>query len=106
MNERIRELANQLGPVATIGNWGRIEWADNVYPQLGDKMYAALDLQKFAELIVRECIEICNQAILQNQDTLSKLNTDELAEKMIIHGSINQAQKLGKGIKEHFGVEL
>ena len=106
MNERIRELANQLGPVATIGNWGRIEWADNVYPQLGDKMYAAIDLQKFAELIVRECIEICNQAILQNQDTLSKLNTDELAEKMIIHGSINQAQKLGKGIKEHFGVEL
>jgi hypothetical protein len=28
-----------------------------------------------------------------------------LAEKMIIHGSINQAQKLGKGIKQHFGVE-
>ena len=61
--------------------------------------------QKFAELIVRECIDICNQAILQNQDTLSKLGVDELAEKMIIHGSINQAQKLGKGIKEHFGVE-
>jgi hypothetical protein len=36
---------------------------------------------------------------------LSKLNTDELAEKMIIHGAINQAQKLGKGIKQHFGVE-
>ena len=61
--------------------------------------------EKFAELIVKECIDICNQAILQNQDTLSKLNVDELAEKMIIHGSINQAQKLGKGIKEHFGVE-
>jgi hypothetical protein len=56
-------------------------------------------------LIVRECVDICNQATLQNQDTLSKLNTDELAEKMIIHGSINQAQKLGKGIKEHFGVK-
>ena len=61
--------------------------------------------EKFAELIVKECIDICNQAILQNQDTLSKLNVDELAEKMIIHGSINQAQKLGKGIKQHFGVE-
>jgi hypothetical protein len=57
MNERIRELADQLGPVATIGNWGRVEWSDNVYPQLGDKMYAAIDLEKFAELIVRECIE-------------------------------------------------
>ena len=71
--------------------------------------YAAPDIagraNKLAELIVRECIDICNQAILQNQDTLSKLNTDELAEKMIIHGSINQAQKLGNGIKKHFGVE-
>ena len=62
-------------------------------------------LDLFAELIVKECVDICNQAILQNQDTLSKLNTDELAEKMIIHGSINQAQKLGNGIKQHFGVE-
>ena len=61
--------------------------------------------EKFARLIVAECMNICNQAILQNQDTLSKLGVDELAEKMIIHGSINQAQKLGKGIKEHFGVE-
>ena len=58
MNERIRELAEQLDPVATIGNWGRVEWADNVYPQLGDKMYAAIDLQKFARLIVKECAGI------------------------------------------------
>jgi hypothetical protein len=57
MNERIKELANRLGPVATIGNWGRVEWADNVYPQLGDKMYASIDLEKFAELVVAECIE-------------------------------------------------
>jgi hypothetical protein len=55
MNERIKELANRLGPVATIGNWGRVEWADNVYPQLGDKMYASIDLEEFAELIVKEC---------------------------------------------------
>jgi hypothetical protein len=58
MNKRIEQLAGQLGPVATIGNWGRVEWADNVYPQLGDKMYAAVDLEKFAELIVRECAGI------------------------------------------------
>jgi hypothetical protein len=64
-----------------------------------------LAYQKFAEMIVKECASICNQATLQNEDTLSKLGDDELAEKMVIHGSINQAQKLGKGIKEHFGVE-
>jgi hypothetical protein len=60
MNKRIQELAKQLGPVATIGNWGRVEWADNIYPQLGDRMYAAIDLEEFAELIVRECCRALN----------------------------------------------
>jgi len=27
--------------VATIGNWGRVEWADGVFPSIGDKMYSA-----------------------------------------------------------------
>jgi hypothetical protein len=56
MNERIKELAKKLGPdpVGYIGNWGRVEWADNIYPQLGDRMYAAVDLEKFAELIIRD----------------------------------------------------
>ena len=27
--------------VATIGNWGRVVWADGVFPSLGDKMYSA-----------------------------------------------------------------
>ena len=62
MNDRIKGLADQAmkarGPVATIGNWGRVEWADNVYPQLGDKMYATVDLEEFAELIVEECADI------------------------------------------------
>ena len=90
MNEKIKQLAEQ----ATRN----VESANSYHSTVFDK-------EKFAELIVRECVDICNQATLQNQDTLSKLNIDELAEKMVIHGSINQAQKLGKGIKEHFGVE-
>ena len=91
MNERIKELMKEANKDITLGKpfWPALEEFS----------------EKFAELIVRECVDICNQATLQNQDTLSKLNTDELAEKMVIHGSINQAQKLGKGIKEHFGVE-
>ena len=91
MNEKIKEFAKQAWPGLPSHWWDSRDGAEAV--------------EKFAELIVAECVDICNQAILQNQDTLSKLNTDELAEKMIIHGSINQAQKLGKGIKEHFGVE-
>ena len=81
MNERIRQLAGQLGPVATIGNWGRVEWADNVYPQLADKMYAAVDLEKFAELIVRECARVADVA-------------DE-----------NKCEWIGGNILTHFGVE-
>jgi len=61
MNERIEKLATELGPIAIIGNWGRVEWKDNVYPQLGDKLYAAIDLQKFAMLIVEECITVIGE---------------------------------------------
>ncbi len=82
MNERIKELAEQLGPVATIGNWGRVEWADNIYPQLGDKMYAAIDLEKFAELIVREMLQTCED-----------------------HPAWT-GRMIGEEIKQHFGVEL
>jgi myo-inositol-hexaphosphate 3-phosphohydrolase len=100
MNEKIRELAEQAGEIEVVNV------VDRGDGYMETQVVKEFDKEKFAELIVRECVDICNQAILQNQDTLSKLNVDELAEKMIIHGSINQAQKLGKGIKEHFGVEL
>jgi len=86
MNERIKELAGQLGPVATIGNWGRVEWADNVYPQLADKMYAAVDLEKFAELIVKECVRHFNEDYQRDFDTLWR-------------------EDLSKSIKQHFGIE-
>ena len=45
--ENARELGLNYEPeperflVATIGNWGRVEWADGVFPSLGDKMYSA-----------------------------------------------------------------
>ena len=82
MNERINKISEEAEDWChkNLGMPTPAEWNDKLF-------------EKFAELIVRECIDICNQAILQNQDTLSKLNEDELAEKMVIHGSINQAQK-------------
>ena len=90
MNERIQQLADRemkaQGPVATIGNWGRVEWADNVYPQLGDKLYAAVDLEKFAELIVRECAIQCT--------------TEGPFVAEVVWG-----KQFHKKILEHFGVE-
>ena len=97
MNEKIRELAEQAGLRFTQ------LMSNPMVPVVDGK---ETDLEKFAELIVRECVEICNQATLQNEDTLSKLGDDELAERLIIHGSIKQAEKLAAGIKQHFGVEL
>jgi len=75
MNERIIKLAEQAGFVAwTDEDWkpldAVIDWSSDY-----DK-----ELEKFAELIVRECIEV----IKQND----------------YHG-----EWLGERIKEHFGVE-
>ena len=96
MNERIEDLAKQLAPVATIGNWGRIEWANNVYPQLGDKMYADIDLHKFAESIIKECIERGND--------LAKhyINNHSEQEQVFLLASIAD---YSNEIKKHFGVE-
>ena len=54
MNERIRELAGQAN---TIGDWGEdiTEGRYFVYPNIKN-------LEKFAELIVRECIDVVEDA--------------------------------------------
>ncbi len=48
-------------PVGVIGNWGRIEWADNVFPQLGDKMYAAPQKKEWVGLPNDEVLERANK---------------------------------------------
>lgn len=98
MNHKIKQLADQLGPVATIGSWGRVEWSDNVYPQLGDKLYAAIDLEKFAQLIVAECCAITDDLVNRNADgtwTSNELYTD-------YNGALFLAKRK---IQETFGVE-
>ena len=86
MNEKIKKLADQLGPVGTIGNWGRVNWADEVYPQHGDKLYASIDLEKFAELIVRECLDQCYNRGMNDELYAGQLRAAEY-------------------IEQHFGVE-
>jgi hypothetical protein len=73
MNERIRELAEQC---TTIYN-------STTFPV--DKDF---DHEKFAELIVKECAEIC----------MKEFDTGLLMAP--------QAPWIAKQIKEHFGVEL
>ncbi len=99
MNERIRELAGQLGPIAKIGNWGRVEWADNVYPQIGDRLYAAIDLEKFAQLIALECARL---AMTEHHST-SPAEYDEM--EPYEQGCDDTASAISGKIRRIFGVE-
>jgi hypothetical protein len=75
MNERIRELADKI--------WEEKYWTN---PNT-DKLLPA-QLNRFAELIVRECVAIC-------QDIDGEDNTDARSGR----------QDCAVEIKEHFGVE-
>ena len=58
MNERIRELAlgARLGPALLLHHWGKVD-------ALTDSEQEALEqIEKFAELIVGECLEACSRA--------------------------------------------
>ena len=81
MNERIRELAEQTGWRYDNGEW---QFADDS------------DIEKFAELIVRECIKVCEPVFLDE----SYENMSEFG-KGLVEGQDVAVEK----IKEHFGVE-
>ena len=79
MNERINQLALQarLGPALLLHHWGTVD-------ALADSEQDGLEqIEKFAELIVRECIDWCN-AHARDDGT---------------------AQRIAEDIKKHFGVE-
>jgi aspartate 1-decarboxylase len=74
MNERIRELAEQAG----IAVWG-----DAVYMYHPSETLDSTVMTKFAELIVRECVDIVDNAVTHREPASTYVNK----------------------IKEHFGVE-
>lgn len=76
MNEKIKELAEQ----AT-----RIEEPDGLFPR------EVFDQEKFAELIVRECAELC-------------LN-NETFQGMFHSMEYRKGRHFNTIIKEHFGIE-
>ena len=81
MNERLKELALQAGfetngAIYTVGNY------QNGHEYFWAEDFIEDELKKFAELIVKECIE---------------LNQQELA--------FNAFERMLNRYKEHFGVE-
>ena len=84
MNERIRELARQCYETGPIGRDG---WPE----------YSRLNETKFAELIVRECVDIINYRADTCGDRLDSIKANE---------AVREGQReCAKTIKEHFGVE-
>ena len=87
MNERIKELGRTAG-------FAFIE--DGVY---GDRWYSskcgmnASEFEKFAELIVRECIKLCEH----------ESNDDEYDQYDM--GMSVKAENIKISIRQHFGVE-
>jgi len=73
MNERIRELADKI-------------WAEEYWTNPNTDRLLPAQLNKFAELIVKECVRYFNEDYERNFETLWR-------------------EDLSKGIKEHFGVE-
>jgi hypothetical protein len=86
MNEKIRELAEQAGP--------------NTEEELNDdrtNIYV-IDVEKFAELIVRECVSVTDDLVNRNVDgswTSTELYTD-------YNGALWEVKRR---IQDHFGVE-
>jgi hypothetical protein len=85
MNERIKELAKQSLPAFYLTN-------------------CPSALEKFAELIVQECITQCEQVATDaNAMTKSKFVTD--AGLVLHEGAWGGAKNCSEQIKLHFGVE-
>jgi hypothetical protein len=79
MNERIRELAEQADPE----HWHK-RWYSGINPRVMDP-----EIKKFAELIVQECVMLCDKVYEQNDNVKIQAGATFCRED----------------IKQHFGVE-
>ena len=95
MNERIKQLALEAG----MGPWG-VGNGDNV----------SEIVEKFAELIVRECCDIVlaphNETGFTISMDLCKFSTRQAIDRAAQSGGLKvHTQGISKEIKHHFGVE-
>ncbi len=91
MNERIKQFAEQAGAILEKGyielSDGQLMLSDNV-----DLDKSNLNLEKFAELIVRECLGACSKQAADWEGEYADAHNDGVGSCI-------------SGIKEHFGVE-
>ena len=85
MNERIKELFKRAGGKTSIHNLMSNPIQHREYNELWND-----NIQKFAELIVRECAKVCDD-----------LDLDDWGDKSFDDGTYY----CSRAIKKHFGVE-
>ncbi len=88
MNERMYELINQCFIGTTDGKLSELNTVANV--------------EKFAELIVRECIEVAlNERVAEEEIDKS----DDIEDRCYLRGNNGGIVDAVVAIKQHFGVE-
>jgi ferritin-like protein len=92
MNERIKELAHQAG--LEQGQWANADMV-RIWKESSDNPGA---LNKFAELIVKECVSICENSEIPFDIEVWR---DSTKKEMTALTAI----ALGNLIKAHFGVK-
>lgn len=83
MNDRIKELLKQSG---VTDNWNKTDWY-SMSPEM---------IEKFAELIVQECINIIKPT--QHHEAFAQGYLGDVDGLELLDGKVKQ-------IKQHFGVE-
>jgi hypothetical protein len=100
MNERIRLLSEQAHR-STADELAHLQRVHNRTYDLNES--AAIYNEKFAELIVQECIAQCEQvATAADAKSKSKFVTDD--GRMLHEGMWGGAKNCSGQIKQHFGV--
>ena len=92
MNERIRECMYNAGL-----NSNYVEGFNSIYSK---------QLEKFAKLIIEECISICDRRGEVLQKDLDERGKD-MADKpyFFVEGAISASFRNAQSIRQHFGVE-
>ena len=92
MNERIQELAEQAGLIAGTN--------DN----LDFKKELTVSEKKFAELLLQECLQLCEQVAVDADKTAKGAFVTD-AGRMLHEGMWGGAKNCSGRIKNYFGVE-
>jgi len=97
MKSKLNELRLDAG-IARIENQ---QWLCVLDKETGMMIDPMIGLEKFAELIVRECAALAKS----KSERIQSMETDDRGDQAQIHSLAWQFEEFGYEIKKHFGVK-